>query len=257
MDQGLYTQIIDESAESGCKEIHLHNFGEPLLDRHLEDKIRYAKQQGLSKVKIFTNGSLLNAARSQSLIQAGLDEIKISIDGAGKEEFERIRFPLKFDRVVQNIKHLVANKQRLQSPLRIAVACCSTSDMEGTIRQLEGIVDRFSFGKLHNWGGERRPVGRWRVRKPCTRLWRTFTILANGDVALCCLDYDGQFILGRLDEGTTIREIWNSPAYRKVRRLHRLGQQEEISLCGHCSKSYLFASSPPASEEPEPARRAA
>ena len=97
MDQALFEQIVDECAAWGCREIHLHNFGEPLLDDRLEDRIRYAKQKGIATVKIFSNGSLLNEPRARGLIDAGLDEIKISFDGASKEEFERIRFPLKFD----------------------------------------------------------------------------------------------------------------------------------------------------------------
>ena len=244
MDEGLFARIIDECVANGCKEVHLHNFGEPLLDRRLEDKIRYAKRRGLKKVKILSNGSLLTESRCHSLIEAGLDEIKISIDGVTKEEFEQIRVPLKFDRVMQNIKYLAAARQDMQAQLRICVTCCSTSDLPATIRQLEGIVDRFSFGKLHNWGGETRLAQAGSIRKPCTRLWRTFTILASGEVALCCLDYDGQVILGRIDRGNSIRDVWNSLAYREIRRLHRLGRQEEISICHHCSKSFLYASSP-------------
>ena len=95
---GLFEQIVDECAVWGCGEIHLHNFGEPLLDDRLEDRVRYAKQKGIAKVTIFSNGSLLDESRAAGLIAAGLDEIKISFDGADKEEFERIRRPLKFER---------------------------------------------------------------------------------------------------------------------------------------------------------------
>lgn len=104
MDDALFDRIIDECAAERCREIHVHNFGEPLLDKRLEDRIRRAKQRGIAKVKIFSNGSLLTAERARSLIEAGLDEIKISLDGATREEFESIRCPLKFDRVVQNVE---------------------------------------------------------------------------------------------------------------------------------------------------------
>ncbi len=239
MDDGLFKQIIDECAANRSKEVHLHNFGEPLLDKHIEQRVRYAKQQGLKKTKIFSNGALANEDRARGLIEAGLDEIKFSIDGASREEFERIRVPLKFDQVVGNIRRLVEIRDEMQSDLRIRVSCCSTSDKDGTMRALEDVVDGFSFAKLHNWGGEDRPGANGRVRKPCSRLWRTFTILANGDIALCCLDYDGQFLLGHMDETTSIREIWQSPAYRQARRKHRLARQTEIALCANCTKSFL------------------
>jgi hypothetical protein len=239
MDDGLFERIIDECAQGGCKEVHLHNFGEPLLDRRLEDRVRYAKDKGLAKVKIFSNGSLLDEHRARGLIAAGLDEIKVSLDGATKEEFERIRVPLRFDQVVGNVKQLVAARDQMRSRLRIKVACCSTTDKRGTMESLEEIVDGFSFGKIHNWAGEASGRQRSGIRKPCSRLWRTFTVLASGDVALCCLDYDGQFLLGRIDAGTSVADVWRSAVYRRVRLLHKRARQKEIALCSNCTKSFL------------------
>ena len=239
MDDGLFTRIIDECARSGCGEIHLHNFGEPLLDDRLAQRVRYAKRQGLRTVKIFSNGSLLDEHWSRELIEAGLDEIKISFDGATREEFERIRAPLEFDRVVENVHRLVALRDELQSPMKVRVACCSTSDKRGTMRMLEGIVDGFAFGKVHNWANTVSAAHRWRIRKPCSRLWRTLTILAGGEVALCCLDYDGQHVLGRIDERRSIGEVWHSAAYREVRRQHAEARQDEIPLCRNCSKAFV------------------
>lgn len=237
MQSDLYAQLIDECADAGCREVHLHNFGEPLLDKHIEDRIAYAKEKGIRRVKIFCNGSLLNPDRARRLIEAGLDEIKVSLDGATREEFERIRTPLKFDIVVQNVVELVKLRDALRSSLKVRVACCSTSDKQATMQSLEQVVDDFSFGKLHNWGGQTDV--RKRLRKPCSRLWRTFTVLASGDVALCCLDYDGQQILGRVDGQHSIRDVWNGSLYREIRRAHRAARQSEVPLCANCTKSFL------------------
>jgi hypothetical protein len=237
MDEGLYAPLIDECAAAGCREVHLHNFGEPLLDKHIEDRIAYAKQKGIRRVRIFCNGSLLTPERSRRLIEAGLDEVKVSLDGATREEFDRIRTPLKFDAVVQNVIELVKLRNVMGSRLKVRVACCSTTDKEATMRMLEQTVDAFAFGKLHNWGGQ--GVVQKRIRKPCSRLWRTFTVLANGDVALCCLDYDGQQLLGRVDEQHSIRSVWNGPLYREIRRCHRRARQSEIPLCANCTKAFL------------------
>jgi hypothetical protein len=239
MEDEVFQRIIDQCAAGGCREVHLHNFGEPLLDDRLEDRIRYAKRKGLATVKIFSNGSLLTERRARGLIAAGLDEIKISFDGATPEEFERIRVPLKFDQVVENLARLVVLRNALNSPLKIHVACCSTSDKRGSMQMLEKIVDGFAFGKIHNWTGEEVTDARRGIRKPCSRLWRTLTVLANGEIALCCLDYAGRHVLGRIDARTSLADVWLNPAYREVRRLHRLSRQAEIPLCRNCSKSYL------------------
>ncbi len=237
MDEELFVRAVDECAANQCKEVHLHNFGEPLIDKSLAERVRYAKSKGIAKVKIFSNGSLLTRERGRGLIEAGLDEVKISFDGATREEFERIRHPLKFDEVVGNIRDLVDERDKAGSAMQVKVACCSTTDKDATMSSLEGIVDDFSFGKIHNWGGAEDCATTGKVRKPCSRVWRTFTLLSNGDVALCCLDYDGQQVLGRLDENTSIREIFRGEAYRRIRRLHRGAQQDEIDLCRNCSKA--------------------
>ncbi|MBN1910364.1 MAG: SPASM domain-containing protein [Pirellulales bacterium] len=239
MSDELYTQLIDECAAHDCHEVHLHNFGEPLMDKALEERIRYAKSKGVRRVKAYSNGSLLNEQRAVGLIEAGLDEINISFDGATKEEFESIRVPLKFDEVVKNVRRLVTLRNERQSGLRIRVGCCSTSDRQKTMDTLAGMVDEFSFGKIHNWTDNPDLASPGGVRKPCSRLWRTFTVLANGDVSLCCLDYDGQSILGHVDRDHSIRQVFHSKPYEAVRRLHRLAQQHKIPLCNHCTKSFL------------------
>jgi hypothetical protein len=168
-----------------------------------------------------------------------LDEIKISFDGAGQEEFERIRVPLKFNRLVENIERLVELRNRSGSAMRIFVTCCSTSDRQTTIDMLARRVDGLVFTKIHNWTGPGCTDRRQGVRKPCSRLWRTLTVLAGGDVALCCLDYDGQHLLGRIDAGATLGDVWRGAAYREVRRLHQHARQAELGLCAGCSKSFL------------------
>jgi len=239
MDDGLFERIIDQCAAGGCREIHLHNFGEPMLDRQIEQRVAAAKQRGVPRVKIFCNGSLLDEQRMKGLLEAGLDELKVSFDGATREEFERIRRPLRFDRVVGNVHRAVRLRNQMHAKTRIRVACCSTSDRQATMRSLEQCVDGFSFGKIHNWGGDGPSTAPRGTRKPCSRLWRTFTILASGEVSLCCLDYDGRHVLGRVDDGTSIADVWRGDRYREVRRLHRTGRQSEIELCRDCTKSFL------------------
>jgi len=244
MGDDLFNRIIDECAEYSCSNVHLHNFGEPLLDKNLSKRIRYAKKKGIKRVIIFSNGSLLTAQRANELMDAGLDEIKISFDGATKQEFEDIRFPLKFDTVVTNIKELVRVRNLNKFPLKISVACHSTSDKDETMRSLENCVDEFCFGKVHNWADSEGPRSagiqiplRSTIRKPCSRVWRTFTMLSNGDVALCCLDYEGKVVLGNVSTAS-IFEIWNSKSYNQLRLFHKTAQQDQITICKNCSKSF-------------------
>ncbi|MBM4025689.1 MAG: radical SAM protein [Planctomycetes bacterium] len=238
IERSLCERIIKECAENQCREIHLHNFGEPFLDTRLETFVKYAKDRGVEKVKVFSNGAIISEERARGVLQAGIDEIKISFDGATEEEFERIRTPLKFGAVVANTVRLVELRDELASPARIKVACCSTTDKSQTMGMLAAKVDGFSFGKIHNWGGDGGEQKQSAVRKPCSRLWRTFTILADGNVSLCCLDYNGVVTLGNVSKDS-IKDIWGSRQYKSIRALHQTARQEEIALCAHCSKAFL------------------
>ena len=48
-----------ECAENSVDTLHLHNFGEPLLDKKLPERIRLCKELGIKRVKMFSNGALL------------------------------------------------------------------------------------------------------------------------------------------------------------------------------------------------------
>ncbi|MBW2085492.1 MAG: SPASM domain-containing protein [Deltaproteobacteria bacterium] len=239
MDQALYEKLVMECTQGGCRTLHLHNFGEPLLDPDLAERIAFAKDAGMRRVKIFTNGSLLSGERAERLLGSGLDEIKISIDGRDAEEFARLRKGLSLDMILDNTRRFRAMRDKTAAKRRptIIAACTQTSDRGATDRFLSSVVDRTDYGELHNWGGIMNPLQGRRIRKPCSRVWQTFTVLWNGDVALCCLDYDGSEILGNVRE-KPIRQVWQEERYQAIRRLHRLSEQDAIPLCQDCSKSF-------------------
>ena len=239
MPQDLFESIIRQCAEGECRVVHLHGFGEPLLDKRLSERIRFCKQLGIGRVKIFTNGGLLDEALSRELVESGLDEVKISIDGADAMEFNELRVGLNHQSVLSNVKRLreIRDANRAGTPTIIA-ATCQTSNRQQTEAMLERVVDRIEFTGLHNWAGALGMHQRRRVRKPCDRLWRTLTVLANGDVALCCLDYSGKEILGSAVH-ERLADIWNNERYRQLRQLHRDSRQAEIPLCKNCSKCFF------------------
>lgn len=237
MTDERFRRIVDECAQHRCREIHLHNFGEPLLDRALAERIRYVKERVGCRTKVFTNGSLLTADAAGALVDAGLDELKVSLDGVSAADFEQLRPPLRYAQVVEHLAAARRVRDERRGHTRIIVTCVSTSDPARTRALLAPLADRVCFSPLHDWAhGER--LGSRRIRKPCSRLWRTLTVLCDGRVSLCCMDFDGQVILGRLEAGVTLRSIWRGEAYRRVRRAHRRAEQGTMPLCAACEKAF-------------------
>jgi radical SAM protein with 4Fe4S-binding SPASM domain len=229
MSDKLFEKIASECSTNRLSEIHLHNFGEPLLDKHLEDHIRLVKSKCKVFTKIFTNGSLLFPDRARSLLDSGIDEIKISIDGSTPEEFEMIRPPLKWSVVSSNVNNLIELRDSLKSRTKIYITCCTGKSAS----KLFNSPICFAFGPKHNWGGQ---TGANTTKSTaCHRLWRTFTILVDGLVARCHADVHGEHCLGDINY-LTIKEVWNSNAYNDIRDLHKQSQRHRLRLCCDCSQ---------------------
>ncbi len=239
MKQELFEKVVQQCSEGHCRLIHLHGFGEPLLDKQLPERIKLCKQLGIPRVKIFTNGDLLKDEMAQRLLESGVDEIKISIDGADSKEFNLLRVGLDHGKVLENVKAFrkLRDERGVAKPTIVA-ATCQTSNREQTEQMLKGVVDHIDFTHIHNWGGALGRLTDKRVRKPCDRLWRTFTVLVNGDAALCCLDYSGKEILGNVNHERIV-DIWNNQRYRELRQLHRESRQDQIPLCSNCTKCFF------------------
>ncbi|MCX5733085.1 MAG: radical SAM protein [candidate division NC10 bacterium] len=79
--------------------------GEPFTHPDLLDMIREAKRLEAS-VEVITNGTLLNEARAEALIDLGLDTLWISVDGASPECYADVRQENGLPRVMANLERL-------------------------------------------------------------------------------------------------------------------------------------------------------
>lgn len=98
-----FKKLIDK--QYGLIEIKIAGYGEPLLgeDKYF-DMIAYARSKNIW-VRAITNASLLHLKDNyKKLIDSGVNEVQISIDGTTKDVFEKIRRGSKFERVKANCK---------------------------------------------------------------------------------------------------------------------------------------------------------
>jgi len=98
-----FKHLIDHSY--GLVEIKLQGMGEPTLggDTYFR-MIRYARSKWIW-VRTVTNASLLHVNNNyKKLIDAGPNEVQISVDGATKDTFEKIRRGSNFERVKTNCR---------------------------------------------------------------------------------------------------------------------------------------------------------
>lgn len=111
MTDATFEKIIEGlSATTPRPTVMFAGIGEPLGHPHIVDYVRRVKQIGCS-VEITTNGTILNERRSQELIQAGLDVLWVSIDGATPESYEDVRLGALLPTVIENIHAFRASRR--------------------------------------------------------------------------------------------------------------------------------------------------
>jgi putative metalloenzyme radical SAM/SPASM domain maturase len=87
----LFTHL--EAALPRVEALILNGIGEPLMNPHLESFIRRAKQlmPSTAWIGFQSNGVLMTSLRAETLIDAGLDTICISVDAIAPEQFKKLR----------------------------------------------------------------------------------------------------------------------------------------------------------------------
>ena len=82
MELETFQKVIRENKQ--LIKIKLQGMGEPLVNKHLFDMIRFAKEYGIG-TEIISNGSLLNEKNINFLLDNKLSKLTVSIDGATKK----------------------------------------------------------------------------------------------------------------------------------------------------------------------------
>ena len=135
MSWELFTSIVDQFPR--IARVVLHGVGEPMMVRALPRMIRYLKERGVY-VLFNTNGTLLTRRAGRELIDAGLDELRISLDAATPQSFALVRGRDMFARILRNVRAFTT----LQSELQCSVPRVSLwlTGLKETIAELPAFV---------------------------------------------------------------------------------------------------------------------
>ena len=130
----LFTRIVDQVPD--LARAVLHGVGEQLV-KDLPRMVKYLKERGVY-VLFNTNGTVLNARNGRALIEAGLDELRVSLDASNRESFKTIRGADYFNRITRNVRAFCAlqERERIERP---QVSLWLTG-LKETIRELPTFV---------------------------------------------------------------------------------------------------------------------
>ena len=109
MSWDLFKSIVDQIP--ALQRAVLHGVGEPMLVKNLPRMVRYLKDRG-TYVLFNTNGTVLNERNGRALIEAELDELRVSLDAANAASFRAIRGKDYFNRILKNVRAFRALQER-------------------------------------------------------------------------------------------------------------------------------------------------
>ena len=223
MDQGKYEKSIDEIVKLGAKRITLTGFGEPFLDCNLGKKIRYARDRGLF-VHVITNGSALTDRRRAEIIEAGLDELRISFYGMSRETYNAVMRGLSFDTTHSRVLSFLSERKNTKVYLFYLVLPENACDVDKFGKYWRDKVDAIEVWNPHNFGDGRDYRERVGTKTTCGRPRHgPLQIQWNGEVVPCCYDYNNNIVLGNAFE-QSIPDILSGTRYAKLRQQHDTGQ---------------------------------
>ncbi|MFH1376873.1 MAG: radical SAM/SPASM domain-containing protein [Candidatus Woesearchaeota archaeon] len=237
LDDGLFLNILEEIKKYSPQLIAPYLNNEPLMDKHIFEKIKKIREI-LPKtfIDFATNGSLLSLDKIQMLLsdELGIDEIKINVPSIDSKEY-KILTGLDYNKILNNIKNFVDITREKNFNGRYRIIIVSSKEPEKdlifwknlgieskTYRKISrgGIIDTQYDTKEKITGCKYNRESEW------------FHILSTGEAVLCCMDWNREHLLGNLKK-RSIKEIWDGKKYKQIRKKIQFNTDKNF-ICNKC-----------------------
>ncbi len=261
MDMDVYRKIIDDYGSRGGV-ITFGTFGEPLMDKHMKERIEYIKSYPkIHKIEILTNGFFLNENIVPTIIENGVG-VDISLDELDKKTFEDVK-KMNFDVVRDNIVDFLETNSKAIKPVPVNIRIKTMKTVEETLEQelfkiinshdCSVVLNSIDDNIISNWAGKLDKESFIKEHKittnnktqfthkrfnqtnvaPCTQLWKWMVVYWDASVVLCCADMFSQAIVGDL-KLNSITEVWNGSQMKSHREQMVSRNRFEVPICQDC-----------------------
>ena len=235
---------IDALADglSGADDVRwsLGGLGDPVLHPGLEELIGAAKRKGAYGVHVATSGAAVTPEVARMIARAEVDVVTVELTAATPEGYAQLHHGTPFARAVDGVEALLAEK-RDGAPL-VLVEWVKVKELEGEFEEFhdhwapkaDGVVIRGACdyaGQLPDRAVMHLLPG---TRGVCERLQRRMTVLPNGDVTLCEMDYLGKHVVGNVRRDR-VEDLWRG-RFEEVRLAHARLEFGAHPLCPSCKE---------------------
>jgi MoaA/NifB/PqqE/SkfB family radical SAM enzyme len=113
--------------------------GEPLLHTDLERCIHWLKTATAARVSVSSNGTLLAERRVKPLLDSGLDELIVAVDGLSQESYRRYRVGGDLEVVLDNLRRFCRARREGGYATRVILQMIPMSTNEHEIERLSAV----------------------------------------------------------------------------------------------------------------------
>lgn len=230
------------------KALIFSGMGEPLLNNQLSEMISLSKQFA-EKVIVISNGALLNEELSHKIVDAGLDEIRFSLQGLNSEDYlKTCGTNLDFNKFISNIKYLYENKKQCAVYVKMPDICVETEEKKTLFHNIfDDICDGMSIQAIVPFQNE---VDYSKIKKDfdntiyndstvqdvkvCPQPFYSMQLTANGSFRPCCSIESNCPSIGNLKQESVI-DIWSGSKLRELRMAHLNGFKDVFPACKNCN----------------------
>jgi radical SAM protein with 4Fe4S-binding SPASM domain len=233
--------------------------GEPFLNPDFLALISQAKQKRLF-TSTSTNAHFIDAHKAKEIVQSGLDQLIISIDGLTQKTYEAYRKNGQLKKVMEATEHLLSAKRELNSQtpylifqfLAVKANEHEIPEIHRLGRELRIDEVRVKTAQLYDYehGNSLMPSNekyarykrnkdgtyslKYKTGNYCWRMWGGCVLTWDERVVPCCFDKDAHHQLGQLSTNS-FAHIWRGKTYKQFRK-QLFTNRKEIDICRNCSE---------------------
>lgn len=248
MSMDTYGLVVEQLKEfpRKLKMLSLTGQGEPLLNPHIGEMVQMAKEAGVAeRIEIITNASMLHREVADALIAAGLDTLRISLQGLSSEKYKEIcGATVDFDAFTENIRYFYAHKGKTNLYVKVMDVALEAGQEEAFYELFRDCTDRMYIEHMlpaydgvamtegmaitkDRYGGEVK-----KLHAVCPLAFYMLGVFPDGDVEPCDTIYK-PIVLGNVHEDTLLH-MWRGEMLRDFWRLQLEGRRGENHRCAHC-----------------------
>ncbi len=252
-------QKVLEALGKNLQFINYYFQGEPFIHPNFLELVKEARKKNIY-VLTSTNAHFLSEKKAHEIIESGLNELIISIDGTTQETYENYRIEGELKKVLEGIQNISQAKKDKKSNLPlVTLQFLVTRQNEHQINEIKALKNKYGADRLnlktiqvydyengndlipenenysrYSKGEDGKLKLKNKFKNQCWRMWSTCVFTWDAKIVPCCFDKDAQYQMGELSQ-TSFKEIWKSKIYHEFRQKVLLNRQS-IDICTNCSE---------------------